>query len=71
MPTAIDANEEIPTWTIAYICAHCGCIERTSIEILDSGTTLTCEQCGEATIVDLSKPKNRVGQFGSMTSQWK
>ncbi len=55
--------EEIPfTWHLAYICAHCGCIAEVpmgAVEPLDSGTTLTCDECGEATVVDLFTPAQR------------
>ncbi len=42
---------------IAYHCAHCGAIVHAGVEVLDSGTTLTCDECGRDTIVDLKTPE--------------
>ena len=43
---------------LTYICAHCGGLAEVSlweIELLDSGTTLTCDKCGEKTVILLVK----------------
>ena len=43
-----------------YICAHCGSFAEVSfwsIEAFDNGTTLTCDKCGEDTVLLLLTPK--------------
>ena len=48
-----------------YICAHCGTFAAVpeDVEMLDSGTTLICDSCGEPTVVDLGTPAYRVKLF--------
>lgn len=47
-----------------YICAHCGDFAGDdSVEMLDGGTTLVCDNCGKPTIVDLETPANRKKLF--------
>lgn len=44
---------------ITYICAHCGGFAEVpflEVEAFDSGTTLTCNRCGEDTIFGLDTP---------------
>ena len=56
------AEEKLLQWYLTYICANCGGFAEVpllAIEVLDSGTTLTCDKCGEATVVDLFTPEER------------
>lgn len=49
-------------WHLTYVCAHCGRLAEVAmlaIEVLDSGTTLTCDKCGEDIAVDLDTPEDR------------
>lgn len=47
-----------------FVCAHCGDFsDDPDVEMLDSGTTMTCEACGKETIVDLSTPEYRKKLF--------
>ena len=43
-----------------YLCAHCGALSPINDDTwLDSGTTLTCIECGAETVVDLFTPQQR------------
>ena len=54
---AIDAGK--------YVCAQCGSFSLIDqdADILDNGTTLTCEHCKEPTVVDLGTPEYRKKLF--------
>ena len=52
---------------ITYVCAHCGGFAEGpffSVEILDDGTTLACDKCGEHTVVVLSTPEEQRRRYG-------
>lgn len=38
-----------------YICTHCGSVQNIASDILDTGTTFTCMQCGKDTVVVLMR----------------
>ena len=51
-------NDTTLDLSFTFICAHCGGLAEVSlweIELLDSGTTLTCDKCGEKTVILLVK----------------
>jgi DNA-directed RNA polymerase subunit RPC12/RpoP len=52
-----------------FICAHCGAWVLIEADFLDSGTTLTCNECGKVTIVDLFRPEERAKLYGYGTKQ--
>lgn len=48
---------------MTYLCAHCGDLAEVPFleaEVFDSGTTLTCNRCGQDTILNLSTQKEYV-----------
>ena len=62
------AIDTLTLWRLTFICAHCGDfaeVPSLTVEVLDSGTTLTCDECGRATIVDLSTSEERAKLFQS------
>lgn len=53
-------------WHLTYICAHCGQLAEVpmlAIEVLDSGTILTCDKCGRETVVDLDTREDRAMRY--------
>ena len=60
-------DEHCQRCSITYICAHCGgfaTVPLSSVEFLDSGTVLTCDKCGQDTVIDLDTPGRRAERFG-------
>lgn len=52
-----------PQPKLAYVCAACGAFAKTEATMLDSGTTLTCDECGKDTVVDLDTPEQRAKRY--------
>ena len=50
---------------VHYACAACGGIVPLppDVEVLDSGTGLTCPTCGGTTVVDLDTPGKRTARY--------
>ena len=50
-----------------YVCAWCGTFAHDHrVDIYDNGTTLTCNECKEVTIVDLDRPGNRTARYEAL-----
>ena len=65
---SVFVTDRIPTdpaaeGEISYICAACGRPAEAPLDLLDSGTTLWCDSCGGATIVDLETPRRRAERW--------
>lgn len=63
----VEAEEKALDLRITYICAHCGQFAEVSfweVEVFDSGTTLTCDKCGQDTVFDLETPEARAERYG-------
>lgn len=59
-------GQDVMRLKITYVCAHCGGFAEGpffSVEILDGGTVLACDKCGEHTVVDLSTPDERAKRY--------
>ncbi len=46
-------NEQLQETTVAYLCHACGNWAYTSHTTFDSGTVLTCKECGGKTVANL------------------
>lgn len=46
----------LPEAELGWICAHCGSPQSAGRSLdIDTGTALTCEECGQATVVELRR----------------
>jgi len=62
----LKAIEKRTNEQLTFICAHCGAVANVSlcrVGILDSGTSLICDNCGQDTVVDLDTPEDRAAWY--------
>ena len=56
---------------MTYICANCGTFAKDSTaDVIDSGTVLTCNECGKETVVDLNTPEQRSKLWREFRPEW-
>ena len=41
----------------SYVCSACGVLPGALLDSIESGTTLTCSECGGETVIDLATPE--------------